>query len=361
MLDDISRVKTIDRSNMRSFLQRTPEDLQEATNIPSTHIVRTTISRMPSKIVIAGVGGSSIGGDVISNWLSDSATVPIVVSRGLHLPGFADEDTLVIVVSYSGDTSETLGQFDEARERQCILYTVTSGGRLSRVSREHNIPIAQLKSGIPPRAAFPQIFGSLISILYKYEIIQDTEVVQSAVDELKRIRLEVDISKDTDQNSAKELALKLVGKFPVIYSLERMSGVARRFKNQLNENGKVYSKFDTIPEICHNEVESWPELKSDLWRSRCSFVFIRDHSQEDNETRIVRGIIDFLRKLGIDFSEIVGRGTNALARLLSAIYMGDYVSFYLAIAKGVDPTPIDEISRLKKSIWLRDSSLHESP
>jgi glucose/mannose-6-phosphate isomerase len=111
-------------------------------------------------------------------------------------------------------------------------------------------------------------------------------------------------------------------------------------------------KFDSIPEICHNEVESWPELASDTWRSRFSFVFISDDYEDEKETRIVQGTLNFLRGLGIqNISEINGTGSNRLARLLSAIYMGDYVSFYLAIARGIDPTPINEVSTLKKAIW----------
>lgn len=352
ILDDISRLTSIDRSCMLSILQHTPEDLQEAIKIPQPYSTSAMSRSIPSNVVIVGVGGSSIAGDVVSNWLSDDVTVPIFVDRGLRLPRFAGKDTLVIATSYSGDTNETLGQFDEARRRRCILHVITSGGRLDKISKEYDVPVARLKSGIPPRTAFPQIIVAVSSILQEHGVIRDLSDIQSAGEDLKKIREKLDFTKDTDQNPAKQMALRLVSKFPVIYSLDRMSSAARRLKNQLNENSKVHSKFDVIPEICHNEVESWPELASDLWRSRFSLVFITDDNEDEKETRIVEGTVTFLRRLGIqDLLEIKGTGSNRLGKLLSAIYMGDYVSFYLAIARGIDPTPINEISRLKKEIW----------
>jgi glucose/mannose-6-phosphate isomerase len=352
ILDDVSRLRSIDRSRMLPILQHTPEDLQEAIKISQPYSTGTAGHSIPSKVVIVGIGGSSIAGDVISNWLSDDVTVPILVSRGLHLPRFAGKDTLVIATSYSGDTNETLGQFDEARRRGCILHVITSGGRLNKISKECDVPVTLLKSGIPPRTAFPQIIVAVSSILRDHDIIRDLSDIQSAGEDLKKIREKLDFAKDTNQNPAKQMALKLVRKFPVIYSLDRMSGTARRLKNQLNENSKVHSKFDVIPEICHNEVESWPELASDIWRSRFSVILIRDDNEDEKERRIVEGTMAFLRRLEIqDLLEIKGTGSNRLAKLLSAIYMGDYVSFYLAIARGIDPTPINEILRLKKEIW----------
>ncbi len=357
VLDDRSRLTDIDRSDMLSILRHVPEDLQEAIKSLSQHRVGTASSTVPEKVMIAGVGGSSIAGDVVSNWLSDQASIPIVVNRGLHLPKFVDEKTLVITTSYSGDTNETLDQFDEARSRGSMLRVVTSGGRLEKVACEHGVHVARIKSGMPPRTAFPQILVAMASILQEYGVIQDLSEIQSAAEYLKRLRQTVDFEEETDNNLAKRMALRLVDKFPIIYSLERMSSVARRFKNQLNENSKVHSKFDTIPEICHNEVESWSDLASDFWRSRCSLIFIRDDDKDEREARIMQETVNFLRRLRIgDLLEIIGTGSNRLSRLLSAIHIGDYVSFYLAIVRGVDPTPIEGISMLKKEIWRKNKT-----
>lgn len=350
ILDDLSRMRSIDRSHMLSNIQHLPEDLQVTIRSYQSSEAGTKNHAMPEKVIVAGQGGSSIAGDVISDWLLENVPIPIVVNRGLRLPKFADQNTLVIAISYSGETRETLDQFDEARSKRCLVHAVTSGGRLEELSRKHDIPITRVEAGIPPRAAFPRIFGAVSSILLEYGIIRDFGDIESAVDDLKALRQALDISGDTEGNPAKRMALRLVNRFPIIYSLERMRSTARRFKTQLNENSKVHSKFDTIPEICHNEVESWPELASDLWR--CSFIFIRDDNQDEKESRIVQGTLEYLKNLGIkNISEIVGTGSNRLARLLTAIYMGDYVSVYLAIARGIDPTPIDGISKLKRTIW----------
>ena len=351
ILDDKSRLKDVDQSGMLSILQRTPQELQEAIGMfrASSSV---TANRKVTEVVVVGVGGSSIGGDVIANWLSEKAVVPIITSRGTQLPNFADEDTLVITTSYSGDTKETLGQFYEARRRRCIVSSVTSGGMLAEISEKQGISVKRLKSGVPPRTAFPQMLVATMSILQEYGIIQDLEDVQPVSEHLEKLRAELSVAKGTPHNFAKQMALKLIDTLPIIYSLERMSSVARRFKNQLNENSKIPAKFDTIPEICHNEVESWPQLTSDSWKSKCSFVFIRDDNEYQTENRIVERTMDHLRELEIkEFSQIRGTGPNRLAKLLSAIYVADFVSFYLAIARGVDPTPITEITRLKKSIW----------
>jgi glucose/mannose-6-phosphate isomerase len=342
---------------MLSILRHVPEDLQEAIKSLSQHMIRTSSNTVPERVVIAGVGGSSIAGDVVSNWLLDEAPIPIVVNRGLHLPRFVDEKTLVIAISYSGDTNETLGQFNEARSRGSMLHVVTSGGRLEKVACEYGIDIARVRLGMPPRTAFPQILVAISAILLEYGVIQDLSEVKSAAEYLKKVGQTVDFAEETDNNPAKMMALRLVDKFPIIYSLERMSSVARRFKNQLNENSKVHSKFDTVPEICHNEVESWPDLASGFWRSNCSLIFIGDDGQDEREARIMRETANLLRRFRIgDFLEIVGTGSNRLSRLLSAIYICDYASFYLAIARGVDPTPIERISTLKNEIWRKNKT-----
>jgi len=351
ILDDLSHLTSTDRSNMASILRKMPENLIVAVQSFKSPSTRRVSRGKPLNVIIAGVGGSSIGGDVVSNWLSEDTTVPILVNRGLSLPRFADENTLVIAISYSGETSETLGQFDEARRRHCILHSIASAGRLRTISNENGVPVAALTPGVPPRTAFPQIIAATTCVLQEYGIIDSLEDVYSAGEGLKKVRDELDVSRDTEQNPAKRMALRLVGKFPIIYSLERMNSAARRLKNQLNENSKIPSKFDSIPEICHNEVESWPELVSEPWRSRASFIFIRDDNEDEREIRIVEGTLSFLRDLGVeDLLEIKGGGPNRLAKLLSAIYLGDYVSFYLAIARGIDPTPIVEITKLKKTL-----------
>jgi glucose/mannose-6-phosphate isomerase len=233
------------------------------------------------------------------------------------------------------------------------IAAVTSGGTMSKLCERYKIPMIKLRPGLQPRAALPLLFPALTQILSAFNIIEEmhSEIKETA-EELRIQAQKISPSVKLNVNPSKKLAVKLLDSVPSIYSLERMSSVARRMKDQLNENSKILAKFDLIPEACHNEIEGTLGKKK-LGQSHLKFplIFIRDQKELPDEKIRIETFQKRFRK--IDFGPIHEIRTNAignLSRILLPINFGDFVSAYLAIAKGVDPTPVYFIDEFKKII-----------
>jgi glucose/mannose-6-phosphate isomerase len=312
----------------------------------------------PSNVIIIGYGGSAISGDILRNWLSKKAAVPVEVCRDLQLPAYAGRETLAICVSYSGETGESLKLLEEAIKAGCQIAAVTSGGAMSEICRKLNLPIVRVREGLPPRAALPLLLSALILVLLTFNVVGDLrgEVVQ-AIRELKTQVSELRPSINSDVNSSKKLALELIHSIPTIYALERMSSVARRLKDQFNENSKVPAKFDLVPEACHNEVQGWSQTwLSEHSGSLFSVILVRDSEETPEETLRLELLNDQLRLAGVEqIHEIRTEAKTDLGRILLPINLGDFVSVYLALARGLDPTPIPAIEQLKRNLESRSS------
>ena len=352
-LDDLEYIHSIDRSNMLRVIETFPEQLLEALSIAEQSEIRKIDRRKISNIVVAAVGGSAIQGDLIRNWIEDRMAIPFEVCRDSALPSYADRRTLVIAVSYSGDTQETLSQVLEAYEKRCRVFSVTSGGQLARISKKLGVPKVEVRRGLVPRAALPHLLISAAYVLWRSGLIKSLrEEIKLASSQLSLMRREIRAENPLQSNRAKQFAIDLLGKYPVIYSSTRVSGVARRIKNQFNENSKVPSKFELLPEAVHNEIEGWKRLNMAEEESMpFSIVFIRDTEESLSERIRFEEMKKLLNEAGIsEFKQILLEGETKLGRLLSGVYFGDLVSLYLAVARGFDPTPIKSIEKLKKRI-----------
>jgi len=353
MLDDLDYIHSIDKSNMLRAIETFPEQLQEALSIFEQSKIRKTDGRGIGNIVVAAVGGSAIQGDLIRNWIEDEMAIPLEVCRDSTLPSYADRRTLVIAVSYSGNTQETLSQVLEAYEKRCKVFSVTSGGQLAKISKKLGVPTVKVRSGLVPRAALPHLLTSTAHILWRSGLIKSIqEEIKLASRQLGEIRREIRAENPLQSNRAKQFAIDLLGKFPVVYSSARVSGVARRMKNQFNENSKVPSKFELLPEAIHNEIEGWKRLNMAEEESMpFSIIFIRDTEESKSECIRFEEMKKLLNEAGVsEVKQILLQGETKLGRLLSGVYFGDFVSFYLAVARGFDPTPIRSIEKLKKII-----------
>jgi len=351
-LDRLEYAERIDRHGMLRMIDTMPEQLTESLSDAEKFFSQKNLSRKFSSVVIAGMGGSAIGGDIIRNWIGDEASVPIEVLRNIQLPAYASEETLVVVISYSGETEESLRVLVEASRRGCVTYSVASGGRLMEISGKLGTLFMRVKPNLPPRAALPQLFASASYVLWKHGIAKNLESELNAVAErLQQIRETIGFPVPVKSNPAKSMAVSLLGKIPVIYSLERMGSVARRLKDQFNENSKVSAKFDLIPEALHNEVEGWTNLGALKAASVFSAILVRDNGETPVESPRVEHLKVFLKSVrGLKVHEVKGDASTRLGRIFSAIYFGDYLSYYLALARGVDPTPVEKIQSLKKKV-----------
>ncbi len=316
----------IDSLNYIKSLEDFPKQCKSALELTRGMIVKGNVN----KIIVCGLGGSAIGGLILKSYLSN-VKVPVHVVRDYDLPAFADSNTLVFVVSYSGNTEETLSAFTQAMERGCIVWAITSGGRLGEIASNKVI----VPSGLQPRAAVGYLFFPMITLLYSSRIIDLTN------DELNEI---LGIVKKVPEFKDKGLQISnaIKARVPVIYSSTLMEPAAYRMKCEFNENSKHPAFYHVFPEMNHNEIVGYQRMD----RKNFVAIFIRDNFDNERIKKrmdIIKGIIE--RK--IDVVEIPVQGKYLLSRIFSAIYLGDWASYYLAIYHREDPGPVDVIQDLK--------------
>ena len=318
-----------DKSNMIQVLEDFPKQCREALDLAKEEKITEKIKN----IVVIGMGGSAIGGDLLKTYLSGSA-IPVFVNRDYDLPGFVDENTLVFAVSYSGNTEETLSSYRQAVEKKANIVAITSGGKLAEQCRKK----IMIPPGFQPRNAIAYLFFPMLGVLYNSGI---TEVKNNDLNEMLAILREKDKIKD----KAEKIAKRLRDKTPVIYSSEVMQPVAYRWKCQINENSKHPAFSHIFPEMNHNELVGYRLMD----RRQYSAVIIRD-SHDHQRIKKRMEICTKLMEKSIDVNELDTEGKSLLARMFYAIYMGDLISYYLALYNRVDPTPVDVIENLKKSL-----------
>jgi glucose/mannose-6-phosphate isomerase len=345
VLDDTGKMKEIDRSDMLSFCVEAAVHYREAAKTAEKISLRYS---NPENIVVAGMGGSAVGGELLKDWVRDKAQVPIEVSRDYVLPAYANEKSLVLVVSYSGETEESLSAFLDAVKRNCMVFCVSSGGSLLEFAEKLGVPYLRVPSGMPPRAALPYLFVPLLKALEKVGVVSGvSEELSEVITLLAQIGGENAPEKPAKDNFAKRLALGINDSVPVVYGFGVFRGVAQRFKQQFNENSKVPSKWEFFSELNHNEIVGWEKAGQLV---KCfSTIFIRDASESD----VIRRRIETTKTLlpvGSKVFEVWSRGKSALARMLSTVCVGDFTSVYLAILRNVDPTPVESINVLKQKM-----------
>ena len=344
ILDNLDKMGHIDPRGMLDVITALPESSEDAIEAAEKVNLRLRHFR---NLVVAGMGGSAVGGLLLRDWLLQSSKVPIVVSRDYSLPGFVDNDTLLFVVSYSGGTEETLSAFEEGKARGAKILAFTSGGELEKRAKEARVTIYKLPQGFQPRAAIAHQFLSLVVAARKAGVAEDSWwEVREAIDVLKTIREEMRPETPQWSNPAKKLASELQGFIPFVYGSRIHEAVAYRWNTQLNENGKSPAGSSFIPEAFHNAIVAGEADKELL--SRVCVVFITDPVEGEHVATKTHRFMDIIKPSFGKVLEVEARGEGKLARMLSALYVGDYVSAYLGILYGKDPSIVDSIDRLKR-------------
>ncbi|MGQ9556690.1 MAG: bifunctional phosphoglucose/phosphomannose isomerase [Desulfurispora sp.] len=303
-----------------------------------------------SNIVVTGLGGSAIGGDLLRVYCLDRCSVPVLVNRDYTLPAFVGPDTLLFAVSYSGNTEETLSAYQQARQKGARIVALTTGGRLAELANQDGVPWIKIPAGLQPRAATGFLFIPTLVVLEKLGFISGVEKeVQELVEHLKTLQRNLAPEVPQESNSAKQLALKLHGRIPVVWGASGTSEVvAQRWKGQINENAKAPAYWNILPELNHNELVGFqvpPEILRQL-----HIVILRDpddHPRVQKRVDITREII--ASAVG-GVTEVSASGGGRLARTFSLIYSGDYTSVYLAFLYGLDPGPVEVIDYLKRAL-----------
>jgi len=300
-----------------------------------------------SNVVIVGMGGSAIGGDIVRRLALAESKSPVWVHRDYGLPAFVDASTLVIASSYSGNTEETLSAFTESLKTSARKLVITSGGKLKQLAENEGIPAFVIDYQAPPRAAFPSNFVPLVGIFQKLGLLGDKSAdLRESLDILNKLSTDFIETKPLASNPAKQLAAKLWGHVAVIYGAEILSEVAQRWKAQFNENSKAWAFFESFPELNHNAVVGYefpPEAKEKLF-----VILLRSSSLRPRILLRYETTAKLLAKAGIAYEFAEARGESALAQVLSLVLLGDYSSFYLAMLNEVDPSSTDAINFVKQ-------------
>ena len=313
----------MDKFNMLGILESFSRQCKDAVNLAK----RIKIKGKFENIVVCGMGGSGIGGDLIAPFVKK---IPVYVNKDYGLPGFVNRKSLVFVVSYSGDTEETLSAYAEAKKRKATVVVITGGGKLAEKEKKAII----IPSEIPqPREAIGYLFLSILVILSNTRIISNQD---NTIREAIRLLVPKLCSKEGFM-----LAKKLKDKIPVFYSSGDLKGVCYRIKTQINENAKQPAFCSVFPEMNHNEINGFKKNAKKLYA-----VLIRDKK----DSLIIKRRMDISKKIikeKTKITELHVKGKSLLARMLWTIYVGDYTSYYLALMNKEDPTSIPVIKELK--------------
>ncbi len=301
-------------------------------------------------IVLTGLGGSAISGDVFANMFGRTLPLPFFVNRNYILPAFVNENTLVIASSYSGNTEETLSAAKEAQKRKAQIICITTGGSLGEFAARNNSSVVFLQKGFQPRFAFWLSIFTLIKIFEILKLIgQQKNLINESVELLKR---KAEAFSSEEKNFALNIAKSLIGFIPVIYSADSYtSGVGLRLKGQFNENSKVHSFHNVIPEMNHNEIIGWETYEESKFPVKVFYISdIEYHERIKLRFDIVSTI---LKKLDIEIINLQSKENDYGLRMLDLIYTGDWISYYLAVLRKQDPSTIKNINYLKEELAKR--------
>lgn len=321
---------------MKELVQNFPSQLQEAMIIGQNYRFLAA-KKSFANVVLTGLGGSGIGGTIAQNFVFDKLKVPFWVNKDYHLPAFVNKDSLVIVSSYSGNTEETLNTLKLAIKAKATIICVTSGGQIADIAKRKNIDCILLPSGMPPRACLGY---SMLQILYAFKHFDLINVPFEK--EVKAAIKLLQAEQKSIQAKARSVAKKLVGKMPIIYSSADFEGVAIRFRQQINENGKMLCWHHAIPEMNHNELVGWRDKDDNK-------VVIILRNANDYERIQLRMDINkkIIKQYTKNIIEIESVGKSYWEKVFYLIHLTDWVSVYLAEYRDQDATEVKVIDFLK--------------
>ena len=324
---------------MKKLIENFPTQLHEALLIGQSYKF-TSPKKEYANVVLTGLGGSGIGGSIVQNFVFDKMNIPFIVNKDYFLPSFVNENSLVIVSSYSGNTEETLQAMQQALKAKATVICITSGGKIADIAKKKNLDCILLPAGMPPRAC---IGYSMTQVLF---ILQNRGLVKYNFEkDIKASIKTLDAGQKAIQTKAKALAKKLYGKTPVIYSAPEFEGVAIRFRQQINENSKMLCWHHVIPEMNHNELVGWRD-KDD---SKAVVILRTENDYERTQMRmeINKAVI---KKYTRNITELYGEGKSYWEKVFYFIHLTDWVSVYLADMRNQDATEVKVIDFLKGSL-----------
>lgn len=350
-LNDLEQLKTLDPENMIGHINGLPDQLAAAwalgqeLPLPDWQDVR--------QIVVAGMGGSAIGADLLAAYGEPALKASLTTHRDYGLPAWVNTDTLVVCSSHSGNTEETLDAYEKAKQAGCKILAVCTGGRLAEQAKQDRHPLWQFDHKGQPRTAVGYSFGLLLALVARLGLLPDPAAeVADAVAAMKAQQASFVPEVADTSNPAKRMGGQLVGRWVTIYGAGLMAPVARRWKAQINENSKATASFEVLPETNHNALQGLMQPEAQFNASMALFLAAaHDDVRNQRRTQLTRTAV---MVEGQNTDVITAMGESRMANLWTALHYGDYVSFYLAMAYGYDPTPVPALAAFKANMAQAD-------
>jgi glucose/mannose-6-phosphate isomerase len=324
---------------MKTLVANFSKQLTEAIAIGKNAKLSASQNKI-SNVLICGLGGSGIGGSVVAELVVGNANVPINVTKGYFIPSYVNENTLVIISSYSGNTEETLNCMNLAIAKNAKIVGITSGGKVLEISKAKGFDHIVVPGGMPPRSCLGYSLTQLFFVLGFHKIINTN--YESELEAAVKL---IDSEENNIIAEATTIAEKLKGKIPVIYATTYNEGIAIRFRQQLNENSKILCWHHIVPEMNHNELVGWTEKNDNL-----SVLFFLD--KDDYSRNIARVDInkEIIKKYASGITEIYSKGNSIIEKAIYFIHLGDWISVALGELRGVDLMEVNVINHLKSKL-----------
>lgn len=342
ILEDGAALRSADPSGLLDAILSLPEQLASSFRAASQ---QAGIPPGIRSITFCGMGGSAAAGDVVAAQYKEQLEIPITTVRGYSIPRYCGPDDLVICLSYSGNTEETISAYRQATERGCRVVAVCSGGQLAELAERDGALLSTVPGGMPaPRAALGHLVGAVIGALSSADLEWVDEVVDGAVGVLQDLAEKLGPDVPSGRNSAKHVADWIEDRVPVIWSSEGPSEPAGwRWKCAFNENAKIPAFASALPELDHHEVVGW----SGTWGERFALLVLRHVDEHPSVDGRLQATLEVVGESGLTWHAAHARGTSPLDQVLSLMLIGDAASIYHALEHGIDPTPIEAIDRIK--------------
>ena len=337
---------SLDKSNMKLAIAQFPDQISKSFDIMKSWSPQK-IYKDINNILIIGMGGSAIGGDVARVIAQNDCSLPIFVNRSYNIPDWVGSNTLVIASSYSGNTEETLSAFNQCKQKQASIIVITTGGEIENYANQYQLDRILVPAGYQPRAALGFSFTLILYLLNKLGFIPD-DIIDKIYNIIKPL-ISMSVKMQENDNEALKIAEKIYTTCPIIYGSEDLTWVAAlRFRGQLAENSKMLAFHHNFPEQNHNEIEGWTCNQSIM--NNMSIIWMHDtsdHSGVKSRMNISSKLLDLKAGLQINIKQ---DGINKIHRLIKLIHFTDWISYYAALLNNVDPTPVNRIKELKLKI-----------
>jgi glucose/mannose-6-phosphate isomerase len=348
ILDALTELRKMDPSGMLRLVGEMPQHIEKAIVISSSVPIGVPGSRF-KHVVVAGMGGSAIAGDVLRTLMEERARIPCAVVREYVSPFFLGQQTLLFCSSYSGNTEETLSLYEDAKKKSVRIICLGSGGELQRRALVDGVPFLKMEEGLPPRAAIGYSSFMMYDVLRRMSLLPEEPGETDETISLLRSKAQIYHEQTpTSHNIAKKLAAELLNKLIIVYGSRLTSCISLRWKCQFNENSKALAYVGEFPELNHNEIVGWQGLKA--FNAPAEVIVLRDRSEHPRVAERIGITLEVMKGDGVQTREVWSEGQSLLARIFSLIYLGDFVSIYLAVLYGEDPTPVRRIDELKKRL-----------